>query len=120
MHRHLAIRREVVDELGEDACDGRRGGIEIDAVLLRELLDKFATQHLLDLLGADRQVLPGADPRLDEVAETGAFELLHQPAQPLAGAVIRDERTGEIGEELRLISATEDGAEERIEETHGR
>jgi hypothetical protein len=75
----------------------------------------LVAEHLLDLLGADRQVLASADPRLDEVAETSAFELLHQSAKPLTGAVIRDKRIGETAKDLRFISAAKDGAEERIE-----
>ena len=115
VHRHLTIRREVVDELGQNARDGRGGRVDIDTVLLGKLLDELAAQHLLNLLRANRQILAGADPGLNEMTETSAFELLEQPAEPLARAMVRDERTGEIGEELGFVSATEDGAEERIE-----
>ncbi|KTT54232.1 hypothetical protein SB7C_12355, partial [Staphylococcus epidermidis] len=40
-----------------------------------ELLDRVAAQHLLQLVGRDRQVLAGADPGFDLVAEPGLFEL---------------------------------------------
>lgn len=118
VHRHLAVRREVVDEQRQHPRDRRRGEVWIDAVLLGELLDKLAAEDLLDLVGRDREILPRTNPRLGDMAEAGALELLQQTAQALSGTVVRNERTGEVGEKLRFVAATKDGTEERIEEAH--
>ena len=40
-----------------------------------QLLDRVAAEHLLQLLGRDRQVLAVADPGFDLIAEAGLLQL---------------------------------------------
>lgn len=55
--RHLTVRCEVVDEQREHPRDRGRSQVRIDAMLLRELLDKLAAEHLFDLLGGNGKIL---------------------------------------------------------------
>jgi hypothetical protein len=53
------------------------------------------------------------------VAKTLLFKLLGEAGQAIAGTMIGDERRGEGRQHLRFIATTENGAEDRIKETHG-
>ena len=68
---------------------GKFGRIEAD--LLRELLDFFRAERLLDLIPADRQVRTRADPRLHLRAQAAGGELLHESGQADAGSMILNE-----------------------------
>jgi len=112
---HLSVGRDVIDELRQKLGDRARGGRERDPVLLSELLDELIAEHLFYFLSGDGEILAITHPGLDDVPKTGAFELLDEPAQALARAVVRDERIGEGGKHLRFVAASEDGTNDRFE-----
>ena len=82
----LAGGRQLIDDLGQELGEQSRRGRGIDADFRRQRLDLFRAKCILNLRPGDRLVLPGADPRREDPAETALRELVHQP---LHAAILR-------------------------------
>ena len=89
--RHLTTRRELIDRVREQVRERAVKIPRIQPDLLRELLDFFRAERLLDLIPADRQVRTRADPRLHLRAQAAGRELLHEAGEADAGSVILDQ-----------------------------
>ena len=87
-----AVGRQVVDEAGEDRGEHRARLIRGDAGLLREARQAAVPEDALDLLTGDRQVLAGADPGLDEVAQALLLEELDEAPEASGLAVAEEPR----------------------------
>ena len=79
--RQLAVGTRFVDGVRKLMRENLGDLIDGDIVFGRELLDDIAAQHLLELLGRNRQVPAVADPGLHLIAETGLLKLGHDGGQ---------------------------------------
>ena len=95
--RELSTRGEVIDGPREQMCDGRSHGAGFDSMLLRELLNLFRAERLLNLIGAHGKIAAGAKPRLHLRPQPGRRQLLQQAGKAVPGRMILHE----IGENLR-------------------
>src|SRR5262245_57615134 len=100
--------------------------MRVETVLLRDLFEVLVAERLLDLVCAHRQVRPGADPRLDDVAEAAALELLHQGREPgdfrsaglgACAGLATAEHAEQRGREIRRRARR--AAFETVEDAHG-
>jgi len=73
--RELAVRTGLIHGLGKLLRQNLGELIDRDVEPRRQLLDGVAAQHLLQLLGRDRQVLAVSDPGFDLIAEARLLEL---------------------------------------------
>src|ERR1700736_4111275 len=73
--RELAVRTGVIHDRGKHLRQNRGELIDRDVEPRRQLLDRVAAQHLLQLLGGDRKVLTVSDPGFELVAKPGLLQL---------------------------------------------
>ena len=81
----LALRRQLVDQYGQQLREDRGARGASDARALRRLLERRAAQDLPEHVRADRAVLSGTDPRSEHVARTALFEATREVFEAAAG-----------------------------------
>ena len=111
--RRLAVRRQLVDQLGQDVRDAASRIAVADAQLRGDLADHVRAQRLRDLIGADRLVGAAANPRLRRIAGAGARELIQQAAEPALLDYLSLDRSADTlsgGEAQRIRLASQIGA----------
>ena len=89
---HLAGRGQFVDDLRDVTAEHLGQLVAVDVALTGDLVEFTTAEHVLDLLPVDRLVGPGADPRIDLVAEPLVLELLDDLGQLLGRAAAEDLR----------------------------
>ncbi len=87
----------MIDGAGHHVGDDRRDAARINSVLLRELLDLFRAERLLNLIATHGKIGAGAQPGLHLGAKPGRRQLLEQTCEAVAGRMILNQ----IGEDLR-------------------
>jgi len=73
--RQLAVRTGVIHRGGEILRQEFAELIDGDVESRGQLLDRVAAEHLLQLLGGDREVLTVSEPGFDLIAKAGLLEL---------------------------------------------
>ena len=76
-----SVGRKPVDEAGECLGKLRQEVIRWDAGLIRSLADIFATQGGSEIFWRHRCVLARAEPRLDDVVQSGVLKLLQHTVE---------------------------------------
>src|SRR5262249_47974215 len=85
--RNLPVGCQVIDDLRQQ---GREMLLELALRQASRLSDPghpIRAQRVAQLIGRDRQVLSGADPRLDEMAQSALLKRLQQPGQAAGPAL---------------------------------
>jgi hypothetical protein len=78
--------------------------------LTRQLIDRVRSNRLVELIGSDRLILPGADPRIHLVAESPLPELIDK-ATERAGAAETGEQTAESAGKAAATKAAQETTE---------
>ena len=100
--RHLAVRRQLVDDAGQGGGQLLEQFLLVQSGALRDLADDLRTDRIAEIIGVDRLVLPGADPGVGDVAVAGVFELVEQAAQTAEQAAVAGGGGAGGGGRLRL------------------
>src|SRR5229473_3630085 len=85
--RELAVGAGVIDGGGKCVRQNLGELIDRDVVARGQLPDRVAAQHLLQLLGGDRQVLAVSDPGFDLIAEACLLQLGDDRGEPALAAI---------------------------------
>jgi hypothetical protein len=85
--RQLAVRTGAIHGLGKLLRQNPGELIDRDVEPRRQLLDGVAAEHLLQLLGRNRQVLAVSDPGFDQIAEARLLELGDDGGEPALAAI---------------------------------
>src|SRR4029079_13719034 len=79
--RHLAVRRQLVDDAGQGRGQLLEQFLLVHPRPLRDLVNELRPECGAEIIGVDRLVLPGADPGVGDIAVAGIPELVEQAAQ---------------------------------------
>src|SRR6476619_8336872 len=79
--RHAPVRRELIDEAREILPQPFQQVVASHPGLLRQRVERVASERAREVTLGDRLVRPGADPRMRHVALTILLELLEQPGE---------------------------------------
>src|SRR6476469_1581127 len=79
--RHAPVRRELIDETREILPQPFQQVVASHPGLLRERVERVASERAREVALGDRLVRPGADPRMRHIALAVLLELLEQPAE---------------------------------------
>ena len=85
--RELPVRAGVIHRQWKRLRQDLGELVDRDVVAGRQLSDGVAAQHLLQVLGRDRQVLAIADPLFDLVADAGLLQLGDDRIKPALAAI---------------------------------
>src|SRR6476619_8251041 len=79
--RHAPVRRELIDEAREILPQPFQQVVASHPGLLRQRVERVASERAREVTLGDRLVRPGADPGMRHVALAVLLELLEQPAE---------------------------------------
>ena len=117
--RQRAIRGQLIHPFRQIGRQPLTRLCRIDTGFFCQAVQCVGAEHLLQLLGADRQVFALADPALQGVAQPGLLKTLHQAID--AAAVLQQitQRAAGLADGiLQLLHAATDGVTQLIQQTH--
>ncbi len=123
----LAAGREAIDQTRQHLRGLAQQSLRVHAELAGQFADHVAAQGLLQLVGADRQVLAGPDPALHHLTHAVLLKLAEHAAQATSGPFGAEQLRQDLANGVTtrtcvastLAQRTGCGTHHLIEQTHG-
>jgi hypothetical protein len=118
---NLAVRRQFIDQVWQQARQLSARRIGRDAGFARELAQKIVPKALLDLIRCDGQILARAHPRVHNVAESVLLECLDKTSQSPHAAILSEQTRDSVQQRVLCRLSTHHPADclsQLIHESH--